>query len=90
MYFYEDILILNHGDTILVTARQLTKPGGFLYVFSGDIMPQPNTIETVFTAEQLNMNERFTYQFTQTVFLEKEVVRILKFINALNTFATYY
>lgn len=82
MYFHEDILLLNHGGMILVTARQLARPGRFFYVFSDDIMPQPNTVETIFTAEQLNMNERFTYQFTQTVFLEKEVVRILKLMRS--------
>ena len=29
------------------------------------------------------MNERFTYQFNQTVFLEEEVTKILKFTNVL-------
>ena len=48
MYLYEDMLILNQSGVILVTARPLTRPGGFLYVFSGDIMPQPNTVVTVF------------------------------------------
>lgn len=83
IYFYEDMLILNCSGVILVTARPLTRPGTFFYVFPGDIMPQPNTVVTVFIAEQINMNERFTYQFNQTAFLKEEVTRILKFTNGL-------
>lgn len=42
-----------------------------------------NIAETVFTAEQLVMQARFTNQFTENVFLE-EFVRVLEFTNMLS------
>ena len=42
-----------------------------------------NIAETVFTAEQLVMQARFTNQFTENVFLE-EFVRVLEFTNVLS------
>ena len=47
-----------------------------------------NIAETVFTAEQFVMHARFSNQFTETVFLEEEVARVLEFTNVL--FQTYH